>query len=174
MAEHADSSRRNCKRRTLCPNGRSRVRFANQPRSRCALDESAWIGAHRGNQLACKRSVLARNKFSRCVRRFQPLRFDHELVSRVGRQARSDKATARIRGTGLRWRSWWRFHCESAAQDSGCPTGRLRVRLKDELGDIAETAKCDEMLICNLYSSEHFLPSNNFIYSFAVFAGSGH
>ena len=44
------------------------------------------------------------NKFSRYLRIFQPPQFAHELASRVGTQARSDRATVLMLGTGRRWR----------------------------------------------------------------------
>ena len=47
------------------------------------------------------------SKSSRCSRTLPHLRFDHESVSRVGMQAESGKATARIRDTGKRWHNSW-------------------------------------------------------------------
>jgi hypothetical protein len=58
--------------------------------------------------LAYERSG-SRNKSNRYSRTFQPQRFDHELVSRAGTRAGSDKATVRIHGIGRRWRNLWVF-----------------------------------------------------------------
>jgi hypothetical protein len=54
----------------------------------------------------------SRNKSSLCLRTFQPLRFDHGLVSRVGTRAKSGKATARIRDVVKRWRGYWALWCD--------------------------------------------------------------
>jgi hypothetical protein len=61
-------------------------------------------GTHRGNPPG-SHLKYSRNKSSRCSLTFQHLRFDHGLMSRAGTQARFGKATARIPGTGRRWRN---------------------------------------------------------------------
>jgi len=74
-------------------------------------------GTHRRNQLGL-RGKCSRNESNRCSRAFQPLRFDHKLVSRVGTRARSGKATARIRDIGKPspiWSESW----------SECPTTQM-------------------------------------------------
>src|ERR1019366_10138282 len=53
-------------------------------------------GTLRRNQLGLQ-AKCSRNESNRCSRTFQHLRFDHELVCRVGTQEKSGKATARIR-----------------------------------------------------------------------------
>ena len=42
--------------------------------------------------------------FSNYLLKYQPQLLPHKLASRVGTRARSGKATARIHGTGRRWR----------------------------------------------------------------------
>ncbi len=54
--------------------------------------------------LAHRRSCF-RRKSSRCSLACQPRRFDHGLECLAGTQAGFDKVTARIRGTGWRWRN---------------------------------------------------------------------
>jgi hypothetical protein len=66
---------------------------------------NARHGTNRGNHLGL-RAKCSRNKSSRCLKIFQPLRFDHVSVSRAGTQARSGKATVHIHGTGRRWPTW--------------------------------------------------------------------
>jgi hypothetical protein len=66
--------------------------------------QPARNGTHRRNQLGLQ-AKRSRNKSSHCSRASQHLRFDHELESRVGMQAKSGAATALIHGTGWRWRN---------------------------------------------------------------------
>ena len=62
-------------------------------------------GMHRGNQLGL-RANCSRNKSSRYLRTFQHLRFGHGLEFPAGTRVGFVKATARIHGTGWRWRNW--------------------------------------------------------------------
>ena len=62
------------------------------------------MGCHDAACVAHERCVLATNP-ALAQEHSSRLRFDHELVSRVGMQAGSGKATAHIRGTGWRWRN---------------------------------------------------------------------
>jgi hypothetical protein len=68
------------------------------------------------------RATCSRDKSSRCSRAFQPLLFDHDLVSRVGMQGKSGRVTPLIHGTGWRWRSWLVF---PQTQPSGTSTASI-------------------------------------------------
>jgi len=65
--------------------------------SREGMQRRARNGTHRANQLGLP-TKCSLNKFSRYLRTYKALRFDHELASRVGMRAGSGRATARIRG----------------------------------------------------------------------------
>jgi hypothetical protein len=65
---------------------------------------SEWDASRQPAWLTSKYSP---DKSSRYSRKFQRLRFDHELASRVGMRVKFGEATDRIRGTGGRWRNWW-------------------------------------------------------------------
>jgi hypothetical protein len=69
-------------------------------------------GTHRRSQLGLQ-VKCSRNESNHCSRTFPPLRFDHELVSRVGMQVESGEAIAHIRGIGRRWDSWWVFSLDA-------------------------------------------------------------
>src|SRR5271169_143097 len=81
-------------------------------------------GTHPANQLGSPAPCF-RERSNRCSRAFQHRRFDHELVSRVGTRARSGKATARIRGTGWRWRSLSAFPRMPDSQSVAASPGEL-------------------------------------------------
>jgi len=108
---------------------KGRLTLWRQPGSRwLPLDGTHWHarhGTHQANQpgLPVK---CSRNKSSRCSRVFQRAPFDHELVSRVGMQAGSGKATGRIHGIGRNSRNLWAFRpvCET----SGVTVDPLRPR----------------------------------------------
>src|SRR5260370_27926121 len=61
-------------------------------------------GMNRSNQRG-SRAKCSRSESSRYLRTFKPLRFDHELASRVGTRVGFAKATALIHGTGSRWQN---------------------------------------------------------------------
>jgi hypothetical protein len=94
-----------CRRHPRWPT--PRLTLKRQPVRRLHVDGThrhARHGTHRCNRLGL-RANCPRNKSSRCLRAFRHLRFERELAPRVGTQARSGKATARIRGIGRHWRN---------------------------------------------------------------------
>jgi hypothetical protein len=76
-------------------------------------------------------SEMFSNKSRRCSLKFPHLRFDLGLEFPAGTRAAFVRATARIRGTGWRWRSWRVSHIDECRSQIALIRATVTCRLRN-------------------------------------------